>query len=103
MRNISLRLPTALFSDDWLARAQARVNADPELRLIGGWFTTAFSLTCGDRRGILRFERGRLVESVRRPRLDVRCAFGFRALSRDLGEVLRQTIPNRSTTISSRC
>lgn len=68
-----------MFSDDWLARAQVRVNADPELQLIGGWFTTAFSLTCGDRRCILRFDRGRLVDAKPSPRLDVRCAFGFRA------------------------
>ena len=68
-----------MFSDDWLIRAQTAVNADAELALIGGWFTTAFSLTAGDRRAILRFERGRLVELQPAPRLDVRCAFGFRA------------------------
>jgi hypothetical protein len=68
-----------MFSDDWLARAQVRVNADPELQIIAGWFTTAFSLTCGDRRAILRFDRGRLVDVLASPRLDVRCAFGFRA------------------------
>ena len=67
------------FSGPWLARLQERVNADPEMQVIGGWFTTAFSLTSGDERCILRFERGRLVEIVRAPRLDVRCAFGFRA------------------------
>jgi len=69
----------SMFSDDWLTRAQARVNADPEMQVIGGWFTTAFSLTCGDRRAILRFDRGRLVDILPSPRLDVRCAFGFRA------------------------
>jgi hypothetical protein len=69
----------SVFSDDWLARAQARVNADAELQVIGGWFTTAFSVACGDRRVILRFERGQLVGVVPSPRLDVRCAFGFRA------------------------
>jgi pimeloyl-ACP methyl ester carboxylesterase len=69
----------SIFSDAWLARAQARVNADPEMHVIGDWFTVAFSLTSGDRRAILRFERGRLVETVPAPRLDVRCAFGFRA------------------------
>jgi len=68
-----------MFSDDWLSRAQSRVNADPEMQVIGDWFTVAFSLVCGDRRAILRFERGRLVETVAAPRLDVRCAFGFRA------------------------
>jgi pimeloyl-ACP methyl ester carboxylesterase len=68
-----------MFTLEWLARAQARVNADPELQVVGRWFTTAFSLTCGDTRCILRFERGRLVEFVQPPRLDTRCLFGFRA------------------------
>ncbi len=67
------------FSETWLKRFQARVNADPEMHVIGDWFTTAFSLTCGDARCIVRFERGQLVETIASPRLDVRCAFGFRA------------------------
>ena len=67
------------FSADWLSRFQTRVNADPEMQVIGDWFTTAFSLTSGDQRCIVRFERGRLVEAITAPRLDVRCAFGFRA------------------------
>jgi hypothetical protein len=67
------------FSDEWLKRYQARVNADPEMQVIGDWFTTSFSVSCGDRRLILRFERGKIIEVVTSPRLDVRCAFGFRA------------------------
>ncbi len=67
------------FSESWLKRFEERLNADPEMRVIGDWLTTAFSLTCGDRRCILRFERGAIVEAVASPRLDVRCAFGFRA------------------------
>jgi hypothetical protein len=58
---------------------QQRINADPEMEAIGDWFTTAFSLTCGEGRYILRFERGKLVEITESPRLDVRCTFGFRA------------------------
>jgi pimeloyl-ACP methyl ester carboxylesterase len=75
----SSSLPSAYFSEPWLKRVEARVNGDPELQVIGDWFTTAFSLTCGDTRWILRFERGKIVEIVQSPRLDVRCAFGFRA------------------------
>ena len=63
----------------WLNRMQQRINADPEMEAIGDWFTTAFSLTCGEGRYILRFERGKLVEITQSPRLDVRCTFGFRA------------------------
>ena len=67
------------FSDSWLVRFQNQLNADPEMAVVGDWFTTALSLTCGDRRCILRFERGMLVEVVVSPRLDAACAFGFRA------------------------
>jgi len=76
------------FSDDWLARFQERVNADPEMHVIGGWLTIALSVTCGDRRCILRFERGRIVEIVPSPRLDVRCVFGFRASAEIWGRFL---------------
>jgi pimeloyl-ACP methyl ester carboxylesterase len=74
MRNIS-----SIFSADWLKHAQVRINADPELHTIGRWFSVAFSLTSGERRAIVRFERGQLVDAVVSPRLDVPCAFGFRA------------------------
>jgi len=67
------------FSDEWLASFQQQVNTDPEMRVVGDWLTIALSLTCGDRRCILRFEKGALVEVIPSPRLDVRCAFGFRA------------------------
>ena len=67
------------FSESWLTRFRDRVNADPEMAVVGDWFTTAFSLTSGDRRCIVRFERGKLVEVLSSPRIDVRCAFGFRA------------------------
>src|SRR5213075_1009184 len=50
------------FTDNWLARFRERVNADPEMAVIGDWFTTAFSLSCGERRCIVRFEKGKLVE-----------------------------------------
>ncbi|MBI4520819.1 MAG: hypothetical protein HY701_08260 [Gemmatimonadetes bacterium] len=71
--------PGTAFSEAWLKRFQERLNADPEMRVIGDWFTTAFSLASGDVRCVLRFERGRLVEVQSSPRIDVRCAFGFRA------------------------
>lgn len=68
-----------LFSSEWLAAYQARLNADREMATIGRWFTVAFSLASTDRRCVLRFDRGRLVDIVESPRLDVRAAFGFRA------------------------
>ena len=62
-----------------LERFQARVNADPEMEVIGGWFTCRLSLTFGEKRILLRIEKGRIVEIVPAPRLDQPCDFGFRA------------------------
>ena len=67
------------FSAEWLARFADRVNADAEMAVVGDWFTTALSLSCGDRRCIVRFEKGKVVDATVSPRIDVRCAFGFRA------------------------
>jgi len=63
----------------WLTRYRERVNADPELKVIGDWFTTTFALTFGDSRYALKVEQGRIVDIVAQPRLDVRALFGFRA------------------------
>lgn len=64
---------------DWLARYRERVNADPELEVIGGWFTTTFALTFGDNRFALKVDRGKIVDVIAVPRLDVRTLFGLRA------------------------
>jgi hypothetical protein len=63
----------------WLERFKARANADAELAVIGGWFTTTFGLAFGESRYALRVEKGRIGEIVASPRLDVRVPFGFRA------------------------
>jgi hypothetical protein len=68
-----------MFSSDWLTQFQTRLNDDAEMAVIGDWFTVAMSLSCGDERCVLRFERGRLVQTIATPRLDTPCAFGFRA------------------------
>jgi hypothetical protein len=63
----------------WLARFRERVNADPELQVIGDWFTTTFTLTFGVQRYALKVENGRLVEIIASPKFDVRALFGFSA------------------------
>jgi hypothetical protein len=63
----------------WLERYRERVNADPELAVIGGWFSTSLSLTFGERRYVVRMERGKMTDIHSAPRLDARAAFGFRA------------------------
>jgi len=63
----------------WLARYRAAVNADPELKVVGDWFTTTFALTFGANRYALHVDKGRIVDIIAAPRLDVRTIFGFRA------------------------
>ena len=63
----------------WLAHYRERVNADPELKVIGDWFTTTFALAFGDSRYALKVEKGCIVDIVVAPMFDVRTLFGFRA------------------------
>jgi hypothetical protein len=63
----------------WLARFRERVNADPELKVVGDWFTTTFTLTFGAQRYALIVQKGRIVDIVASPRFDVRAPFGFSA------------------------
>jgi len=63
----------------WLARFRERANTDPELRVIGDWFTTTFTLTFGEQRFALIVENGRILDIVASPRIDLRAPFGFRA------------------------
>ena len=63
----------------WMEGYRDRVNADPEMEVIGGWFTTALSFTFGDKRYVVRVERGRIADINAAPRVDARAAFGFRA------------------------
>jgi len=64
---------------DWMEAYRERVNADPELEVIGGWFSTSLSFTFGERRYVVRVERGRIADINAAPRIDSRAAFGFRA------------------------
>lgn len=63
----------------WMERYRSRVNADPEMALIGGWFSTSLSLTFGERRYVVRMEKGKMADINAAPRIDSRSAFGFRA------------------------
>jgi hypothetical protein len=63
----------------WVERFSRHVNGDPEMQVIGGWFTTALSLGFGETRYALRLEKGKIVEIVPAPRLDVAVSFGLRA------------------------
>jgi hypothetical protein len=63
----------------WMDAYRERVNADPEMEVIGGWFTTSLSFTFGAKRYVVRVERGKIADINAAPRVDARSAFGFRA------------------------
>jgi len=73
-------MPMATFPDPaWLDAYRERVNADPEMEVVGTWFSTSLSFTFGDKRCVVRVERGRIVDINNAPRFDARSIFGFRA------------------------
>jgi hypothetical protein len=63
----------------WMERFRSRVNSDAEMGVIGGWFSVSLSLTFGERRYVVRMERGEMAEINAAPRFDARSAFGLRA------------------------
>lgn len=63
----------------WFDRYRARVNADPEMGVIGDWLSTTFTLTFGAARHALVVDKGKIVNIIAAPRFDVRAPFGFRA------------------------
>jgi hypothetical protein len=81
----------APFSQLWLEQFQGLLDADPEMQVVGDWFTLSMSLTSGEDRCIVTFDRGRLVRWVLSPRLDVPCSFGFRASREIWQKYLSQT------------
>ena len=63
----------------WMENFRSRVNADREMEVIGGWFSTSLALGFGERRYVVRVERGRITDINAAPRIDSRAAFGLRA------------------------
>ena len=61
-----------------MAAVQARVNADPELALIGEHFSLDMGLDFAETRYVLRLRAGRIAEVVASPRFDVACRFVIR-------------------------
>jgi hypothetical protein len=64
---------------EWMQRYRDRVNADPEMGVIGDWFSTSIGFTFGERRFLVRVDKGKIVDVKPTPRIDGRHAFGFRA------------------------
>ena len=63
----------------WMDRYREAVNRDPELDVIGEWFTTDFKLSFEGNDYVLRVRRGKIEEIVHNPRFDLPVRFSFRA------------------------
>lgn len=64
---------------DWMAAYQKAVNADPEMAVIGDWFTTDFKVSFEGEDYLLRVREGRIEEVVHEPNFDAPASFCLRA------------------------
>ena len=67
------------YSLGWLESFAQRVNADPEMAVVGDWLSTSFALVFGDKKYVVHTDKGKVVNVVANPRIDERSMFGFRA------------------------
>ena len=63
----------------WMERYRDAVNADPEMAVIGEWFSVDFKLSFGGADFLLSVRAGRIVEIAPNPRFDRPAAFTLRA------------------------
>ena len=71
----------------WMEAYRARVNADPEMEVIGGWFTASLSFTFGETRYVVRVERGKIADINAAPRIDSRVVLRLPRADGGLAEV----------------
>ena len=55
---------------EWMERYRERVNADPEMQVIGDWFSLDFKLAFEGEAWLLSVREGRIVDIVQNPRFD---------------------------------
>lgn len=63
----------------WMDRYKKAVNADPELDVIGEWFSSDFKLCFEGNDYLLKVRGGKIEEIVHAPRFDVPVKFSLRA------------------------
>ena len=67
--------PTA----EWMRAYQKAVNADPEMGVIGDWFSTDFKISFEGIDFLISVREGKIVEIEQNPRFDRPAAFTLRA------------------------
>ena len=78
-------IPTA----DWMERYRERVNGDPEMAVIGDWFSLDFKLSFEGDAWLLSVRGGRIEDIVHRPRFDRPARFTISAPMRVWAKFIR--------------
>ena len=63
----------------WMEKYRDAVNADPEMVVIGEWFTLDFKLSFGGNDFLIAVRHGNIEEIAQNPRFDRPVAFSLRA------------------------
>jgi len=74
---------------DWMERYRERVNGDPEMAVIGDWFSLDFKLSFEGDAWLLSVRGGRIGDIVHRPRFDRPARFTISAPMRVWSRFIR--------------
>ena len=74
---------------DWMERYRERVNGDPEMAVIGDWFSLDFKLSFEGDAWLLSVREGRIEDIVHRPRFDRPARFTISAPMRVWSRFIR--------------
>ena len=74
---------------DWMERYRKRVNGDPEMAVIGDWFSLDFKLSFEGDAWLLSVRGGRIEDIVHRPRFDRPARFTISAPMRVWSRFIR--------------
>lgn len=66
-------------SPAWMEKYRETVNADPEMSVIGDWFTTDFKISFEGNDFLISVREGKIADIVHNPRFDRPVAFTLRA------------------------
>ena len=66
-------------SAEWMDKYSSSVNADPEMAVIGDWFTVDFKISFEENEFLISVHAGKIVAIEHRPRFDRPVAFTLRA------------------------
>ena len=63
----------------WMEKYRETVNADPEMSVIGGWFTESFKISFEGSDFLISVREGKIANIEENPRFDRPAAFSLRA------------------------